>query len=140
MLSNASSGCAARTSLRSVSANASGRWLVRVTTKTLRALAIGVRQVNRPLPLRFGEPRLFYRADNADNGEEICFLLFVAMEHLLAERSAIGPVTPGKIFIHHAEAFRAVGICRSEKPTFAQRNPERREIIAVYAIGIMTVQ
>ena len=35
------------------------------------ALAVGVRQVNRPLPLRFGELRLFYRADNADNGEEL---------------------------------------------------------------------
>ena len=35
MLSNASSGCAARTSFRSVSANASGFWLVRVTTKIL---------------------------------------------------------------------------------------------------------
>ena len=35
------------------------------------ALAISVRQVNRSLPLRFGELRLFYRADNADNGEEV---------------------------------------------------------------------
>ena len=72
MLSNASSGCAARTSFRSVSANASGRWLVRVTTKTLVAVAISVRQVNRALPLRFGELRLFYRADDADNGEQLC--------------------------------------------------------------------
>ncbi len=31
--------------------------------------AIGERQVNRPLPLRFRELRLFYRADDADNGE-----------------------------------------------------------------------
>ncbi len=37
-------------------------------------VAIGVRQVNRPLPLRFRELRLFYRADNADDGEEFCLL------------------------------------------------------------------
>ena len=67
----ASSGSVARTSLRSVSANASGRWLVRVTTKILAAVAMSVRQVNRALPLRFRELRLFYRADDADNGEQL---------------------------------------------------------------------
>ena len=59
---------------------------------------------------------------------------------LLAERAAIGPVTPGKIFVHHADAFRAMRIRRSQEPSFAQRNAERREVIAVDAIGIMTVQ
>ena len=45
--------------------------------KNTGAVAISVRQVNRPLSLRFGEFRLFYRADNADNGEEV-FLLHLA--------------------------------------------------------------
>ena len=62
------------------------------------------------------------------------------MKHLLAERAAFGPVTPRKIFVDHADAFRAVRICRGEEPPFAQRNAERREVIAVNAIGIMAVQ
>ena len=41
-------------------------------------IAISVRQVNRALSLRFGERRLFHRADDADNGEQLCFVCFVA--------------------------------------------------------------
>ena len=33
-------------------------------------VSIVVRHVNRTLPLRFRELRLFYRADDADNGEQ----------------------------------------------------------------------
>ena len=140
MLSNASSGCAARTSFRSVSANASGRWLVRATTKTL-CHRHDRRKAGKPPPaLRLRELRLFYRADNADNGEELSLRSdLVATKDLLAERAPVGPITPRKIFVHHADAFRAVRIRRGQEPPFAQRNAERREVIAVDAVGIMTV-
>jgi hypothetical protein len=42
--------------------------------KNAGALAVSVRQVNGSLSLRFGELRLFYRPDNADNGEEVSLL------------------------------------------------------------------
>ncbi len=56
---------------------------------------MSVGQVNRPLPLRLRELRLFYRTDDADNGEQLCFVRFVATKDLLTERAAVGPVTPG---------------------------------------------
>src|SRR6476646_3618270 len=73
------------------------------------ATALSVGQVDRPLPLRLGKLRLFYRTDDADNGEQLCFLRFVAPKDLLAER-AVGPITPGQILVDHADAFRAVRI------------------------------
>ena len=69
-----------------------------------------VGQVNRPLPRGLCQLHLFYRADNADDCEELCFLRFVATKDLLAERAPVWPVTPGQILIDHADAFRAVRI------------------------------
>ena len=140
MLSIAISGCVARTSLRSVSANASGLWLVRATTKTGGPAVMGVGQINRALPGGFRELRLFHRPDDADDGEEFRFVRFIAVRQTLAERPAVRPVTPREILVHHADTFRAVRILRREEPSFAQRNAERGEIIAVHPVGIMTVQ
>ena len=42
--------------------------------ENVAGVAIKVRQVNRALPLRFRELRLFYRADDADNGEQFCLV------------------------------------------------------------------
>ena len=84
------------------------------------AVAIKERQVNRALPLRFRELRLFYRADDADNGEQFCVVRVVALRHALTKRAAIGPVAPGEIFVHHADPFRAMRIRRGQKPSLAQ--------------------
>ena len=73
-------------------------------------------------------------------GEQFRFVRIAALKHALTERAALRPVTPGEIFVHDADAFRAVRIRRRQEPSFAQRNAESREIIAGDAIGIMTVQ
>ena len=136
----ARSGSVARTSLRNVSANASGRWLVRVDDKNVAGVAIKERQINRALSLRFRELRLFYRADDPDNGEQFRLVGIAALKDTLTERAALRPVAPRKIFVHDTDSFRAVRIRRGQEPTFAQRNAERGEVIARDAIGIMTVQ
>ena len=103
-------------------------------------VAIGsVWQINRALPLRFGERGLLHCADDADNRKQLRVVFFVAERDPLAERAAVRPVTPGQIFVHHTDAFRAVGICRGEEASFAQVNAESREVIAVNGIGIMAV-
>ena len=102
-------------------------------------VAISVRQVNRALPLRFGERGLLHCADDADNCKQLRVVFFVAERDPLAERAAVRPVTPGQIFVHHTDAFRAVGICRGEEASFAQVNTEGREVLAVNGIGIMAV-
>ena len=74
---------------------------------------ISERQVNRALPLRFRELRLFYRADDTDNGEQFCVIRVAALKYALTKRAAIRPVTPGEIFVHHADPFRAMRVRRS---------------------------
>ena len=68
-----------------------------------------VRHVNSALPRRFRQLRLFDRADNADNGEESCVIGFGALKQALAQRLAVGPVTPGEVFVHHTDSI--VRIC-----------------------------
>ena len=75
-------------------------------------VGISERQVNRTLPLRFRELRLFYRADDTDNGEQFCVIRFAALKYALTERAAVRPVAPGEIFVHHADPFRAMRIRR----------------------------
>ena len=102
-------------------------------------VAISVRQVNRALSLRFGERGLFHRADDADNVNSFASSFSSPSAIALTERAAVRPVTPGQIFVHHTDAFRAMRICRGEEASFAQRNAEGREVIAVNGIGIMAV-
>ena len=91
------------------------------------------------MSLRFGQLCLFYRADHADNGEELCVICFIAKSDALTDRATIRRIPLREIFVHHADAFRAMRIFRGEIASFAERNAEDREVIAVDAIGIMTV-
>src|SRR5207249_6016134 len=52
------------------------------------AVGIHERQVDRALPLRFGELRLFYRADHTDNGEQLCVVRVVALKYALTKCAA----------------------------------------------------
>ena len=70
-------------------------------------------QVNRTLSLRFRQLRLFHRADDTNNGEQFCVVRVVALKHALTERAAFGPVSPGEIFVHHADALCAMRVGRS---------------------------
>src|SRR5207244_13086142 len=72
------------------------------------AVGIHERQVNRALPLRFGELRLFYGADDTDNGGLFCVVRVAALKHALTERAAFWPVAPGEIFVHDADALRTM--------------------------------
>src|SRR5207244_10511999 len=63
--------------------------------------------------------------------KQLRVVFFVAERDPLAKRAAVRPVTPGQIFVHHTDAFRAVGICRGEEASFAQVNTEGREVLAV---------
>src|ERR1700739_4391882 len=73
-------------------------------------VAKGRRQINRALTLHFGEIRLFYRADNADDGEQLRIIQFVAESESLTECTAIRPITPCQIFVDDANAFRTMRI------------------------------
>ncbi len=53
------------------------------------AVAITVRQVNRALPLRFGERGLLHCADDADNCKQLRVVFFVTERDPLAERAAV---------------------------------------------------
>ncbi len=80
------------------------------------AVGIHERQVDRALPLRFRELRLFYRADHTDNGEQLCVVRVVALKYALtkcAAPAAAGPVASRKIFVHHADPLRAMRVRRS---------------------------
>ena len=90
--------------------------------------------------MRFGQLRLFHRADDTDNREQFRFVRLVAVSQTLTQRAAIRPVTPGEFLVDDADPLRTVRISRGKEPSFAQRNAERREVIAVDAVGVMTVQ
>jgi hypothetical protein len=57
------------------------------------------------LPRRFGELGLFHRADDADNGEELCVICFIAKSDASTDRATIRPIPARKICVHHADAF-----------------------------------
>src|SRR5205823_11985158 len=99
------------------------------------------RQVNRALALPLGQRGLFHRANDTDNREELRVLFFIAVRNSLTKRAAAaGLITPRKIFVHDADSIRSMRILRGQKPSFAQRNAECREVIAGHAIGIMSLQ
>src|SRR5205823_10163253 len=89
------------------------------------AIGIHKRQVDRALPLRFRELRLFYRADDTDNSEQFCVVRVAALKYALSscdversrdistKRAPIRPVAPRKIFVHHADPVRAMRVRRS---------------------------
>ena len=62
------------------------------------------------------------------------------MKQLLPKRTTVGPVTPGEVFVHDTDPFRAMRIRRGKKPSFAQRNTESREVIARHSVRIMSLQ
>src|SRR5205085_6590927 len=126
--------------------------------KIIGVLPRSERQVNRALALPLGQRGLFHRANDTDNREELRVIFFVAVPNSLTERAAIGvffaagrdslakraaaagPITPRKIFVHDADSIRSMRILRGQKPSFAQRNAEGREVVAGHAIGIMSLQ
>jgi hypothetical protein len=103
------------------------------------AVGIHERQVDRALPLRFRELRLFYRADHTDNSEQFCVVRVAALKYALTKRAAIRPVAPGEIL---AKSFLRVffGIALINfNETFAYhdaRAPDpRRSNVAVGLLG-----
>ena len=107
--------------------------------------------------MRLGERRLFHPTDHPDNREEFRVIGFARVRDFLAdhaavripfaglrdfltEHAAVGKIMARKIFINDTDSFRPVRILGGQKPSFAQRNAERGEVIAGDGIGVMTLQ
>ena len=74
-------------------------------------VSIEERQVNRTLPLRFRQLRLFDRPDDADNREQLCVVRIGTLKDALTERAAVRPVTLREVFIHDTDPLGAMRIC-----------------------------